>query len=171
MLARSEVYIKWTLYALSGLLCWFVQGSILQRVCICGVIPFLYPLPGAMLGVLEGPFRGTVYALAAGFLCDQFLPTPIPCLYTLIFPLTGLLSGLFAGSGLKAGILCGILCGALSVALTGGFELLIFWLQGKQNLWPAAGLVIGKETALSTPFAIPVYALFWLVHRHVHRWD
>lgn len=171
MLARSEFYIKWTLYALAGLLCWTVQGTILQRLCIYGVIPFLYPLPCVMLSILEGPFRGTVYSLAAGVLCDLLLPASIPCLYTLIFPVMGLISALIAQNGLKAGILCALICTLTAMALLGCFQTLVLFLQGKDSLWPAAPILAGKETAVTLPFAILIYPLFQAVYRHCHRYD
>ena len=84
MLARSATIIKWVLYALAGLACTVVQAAVLQRFTLWGVIPFLYPLIAALPATFEGPAAGTVYALAAGVLCDLLLPSPIPCFYTLI---------------------------------------------------------------------------------------
>ena len=47
MLARNEIIFKWALYALAAVLCLFVQGALLQRVTIWGVIPFIFPLTAA----------------------------------------------------------------------------------------------------------------------------
>ena len=106
MLARSATIIKWVLYALAGLACAVVQAAVLQRFTLWGVIPFLYPLIAALPATFEGPAAGTVYALAAGVLCDLLLPSPIPCFYTLIFPLVGLSAGLLSQSLIPAGYLC-----------------------------------------------------------------
>ena len=38
MLARNELIFKWALYALAALVCLFVQGVVLQRVTMWGVI-------------------------------------------------------------------------------------------------------------------------------------
>ena len=103
MLARSATIIKWVLYALAGLACAVVQAAVLQRFTLWGVIPFLYPLIAALPATFEGPAAGTVYALAAGVLCDLLLPSPIPCFYTLIFPLVGLSAGLLSQSLIPAG--------------------------------------------------------------------
>ena len=73
MLARSATIIKWVLYALAGLACAVVQAAVLQRFTLWGVIPFLYPLIAALPATFEGPAAGTVYALAAGVLCDLLL--------------------------------------------------------------------------------------------------
>ena len=102
MLARSATIIKWVLYALAGLACTVVQAAVLQRFTLWGVIPFLYPLIAALPATFEGPAAGTVYALAAGVLCDLLLPSPIPCFYTLIFPLVGLSARVSSRQGISA---------------------------------------------------------------------
>ena len=43
MLARSATIFKWTLYALAGLVWAAVQGAVLRRFSVFGVLPFLYP--------------------------------------------------------------------------------------------------------------------------------
>lgn len=106
MLARSDTIIKWILYTLAGLVWAIAQAAVLQRFTLLGVIPFLYPLIAAIPATFEGPTAGTVYALAAGVFCDLLLPSPIPCFYTLIFPLVGLAAGLLSQSLIPAGYLC-----------------------------------------------------------------
>lgn len=105
MLARSDTIIKWILYALAGLVWAVVQAAVLQRFTFWDVIPFLYPLIAAIPATFEGPTAGTVYALATGVFCDLLLPSPIPCFYTLIFPLVGLAAGLLSQSLIPAGYL------------------------------------------------------------------
>ena len=94
MLARSATIFKWTLYALAGLVWAAVQGAVLRRFSVFGVLPFLYPLLAAIPATLEGPAPGAVYALVWGVVCDLLLPSSLPCFYTLIFPLVGLAAGL-----------------------------------------------------------------------------
>ena len=90
MLARNETILKWALYAAVSLLFVFVQGAALQRLSLFGVIPFVYPLLAAIPATYEGSVPGTAFALAVGVFCDLLLPAPLPCFYTLIFPLAGL---------------------------------------------------------------------------------
>ena len=68
MLARSATIFKWTLYALAGLVWAAVQGAVLRRFSVFGVLPFLYPLLAAIPATLEGPAPGAVYALFWGCL-------------------------------------------------------------------------------------------------------
>ena len=62
MLARNEVIMKWILYAAATALCLLIQGAVLQRVVIWGVIPFLYPMLAAIPATFEAPVPATVYA-------------------------------------------------------------------------------------------------------------
>ena len=53
MVARSELILRWSVYGAAGLLVCLVQGLILQRLDLWGVMPFLYPALAAMVAVWE----------------------------------------------------------------------------------------------------------------------
>lgn len=169
MLARNETILKWLLYALATLLCVFLQSAVFQRLSIWGVIPFLYPLLPAVLATYEGPTAGTVYGLAVGVLCDSLLPGPIPCFYTLVFPLVGLCSALISQSLLPAGILCSLVCSALSFLLTDGFHCLLLWVE-ERPAWRVGGFLMLREFCVTVILVIPVTWLFLAVFRHT-RFD
>ena len=170
MLARSETLMKWLLYALAALVCCMAQGLVLQRLLFFGVIPFLYPALAAVLSTLEGAVPGTVFSLVLGIVCDLALPGPIPCLYTLVFPLAGLASALIAQNWIKNGFLCALVASACAMILTDLLQMLILLLQ-RREFWPAAPLLMLKETALTLPFVLPVYLLMAAVYRRCHRYD
>ena len=107
MLARNETIFKWALYAGATAVFFLLQGAVLQRITLWGVIPFVFPILVAVLGMYEGPLPASVYALTVGVLCDLLLPASIPCFYTLIFPAAGLCAALISQSLLPAGFLCG----------------------------------------------------------------
>ena len=169
MLARNETIFKWLLYALATLLCVAIQGAVLQRVSIWGVIPFLYPLLPAVLATYEGPTAGTVYSLAVGVLCDSLLPGPIPCFYTLVFPLVGLCSALVSQSLLPAGPLCSLVCSAFSFLVTDGFHCLLLWAEGR-SAWRTCGFLMLREFCVTALLVFPVTWLFLTVFRHT-RFD
>ena len=108
MLARNKLIVKWSLYGAAALVCLLVEGALLQRITIWGVIPFLYPLLAAIPATRESPAAGAAFALCVGVVCDLLLPGAVPCLYTLVFPLAGLCAGLLAQSVLPAGYLCSL---------------------------------------------------------------
>ena len=167
MLARSATIIKWVLYALAGLACTVVQAAVLQRFTLWGVIPFLYPLIAALPATFEGPAAGTVYALAAGVLCDLLLPSPIPCFYTLIFPLVGLSAGLLSQSLIPAGYLCSAVASLPAYLLTGVFHYIVLWATG-HAAWTAGLSVTLRELCVSLPWSLPMAWLFRKVYRRVH---
>ena len=167
MLARSATIIKWILYALAGLFWAAVQSALLQRFSVWGVIPFLYPLIAAIPATLEGPTAGTVFALSAGVLCDLLLPSPIPCFYTLIFPLVGLSAGLMSRSLIPAGYLCSAAAAFPAYLLTGAFHCIVLWATG-HAAWTAGCSVTVRELCVSLPWSLPMTWLFQKVFLRVH---
>ena len=164
MLARTVTILKWTLYAAAAVLCLFVQGAFLQRVTVWGVLPFLYPLLAAIPATYEGPLAGSIFSLCVGLVSDLLLPGPVPCLYTLIFPLAGLCAGLLSQSWLPAGFLCSFVSAAAAFLLHGSFRCLILWMQGAAA-WEAGALVMVREFCAAAPFVIPLTLLYRSVFR------
>jgi len=170
LVARNALIFRWTLYAAAALLCVFAQTAVLQRVHIWGVIPFLYPAVAVIPAMFEGSVPGTAFALAAGVLCDVLLPAPIPCFYTLVFPVAGLLSALLTQSVLPAGFGSALLSTAIAFLLTGLFGCLLLWFRGKTD-WETGMTVALRECLVTLPFSLPMTALFRAVHRRAHRDD
>lgn len=164
MIARNEIIFKWTLYAAVTALCLFIQGGLLQRLEFWGVLPFLYPLLAAIPATFEGPLAGSVFSLLLGVVCDLLLPGPIPCLFTLIFPLAGLCAGLISQSWLPAGFLCSLVSSLIAFALTDGFRCLLLWMQG-HAAWEAGALLSIREFCVAAPFIIPLTLLYRSVFR------
>lgn len=170
MIARNETIFKWVLYALATALCFLFQSSLLQRLEIWGVLPFIYPLLAAVLATFEGPLAGSIFSLVLGIVCDLLLPGPLPCFYTLIFPLAGLCAGLISQSWLPAGFLCSLVSALIAFTLTGIFHCLILWMTGKAA-WEAGAIVAVREFCVALPFAIPLTFLYRSVFRRTHLDD
>jgi len=168
--SRNETVFKWALYSAATALCFLIQGFLLQRLSLWGVIPFLYPMVAAVPASYEGSIPGTLYALALGIVCDLTLPGPLPCFYTLIFPVVGLCASLISQSLLPAGIICSLAISALAFLLTDGFHCLVLWMSGKAA-WAAGSWVMIREFCVTAPFAIPVTLLFRSVFRRTHLDD
>lgn len=103
-----DTAVKWTAYGAACLLLLFGHGLTLSHLRVWGIAPFLPPLLPAVLASMEDRLEGFVFALAFGVLCDLALTAPLPCLYTIAFPLTALLAALIARSVLQPGILCSL---------------------------------------------------------------
>ena len=167
MLARSDTIIKWILYALAGLVWAVVQAAVLQRFTFWGVIPFLYPLIAAIPATFEGPTAGTVYALATVVFCDLLLPSPIPCFYTLIFPLVGLAAGLLSQSLIPAGYLCSAAAALPAYLLTGVFHCIVLWATGHAARTAGMSVTL-RELCTSLLWSLPMTWLFRKVFLRVH---
>ena len=162
MLARNETIFKWALYAGATAVFFLLQGAVLQRITLWGVIPFVFPILVAVLGMYEGPLPASVYALTVGVLCDLLLPASIPCFYTLIFPAAGLCAALISQSLLTAGFLCGVVTSVLSFV--------VLWAGGKAA-WAAGAQVFLREVCVSILLVVPVVLLFSAVFRRTHLDD
>lgn len=170
MLARNETIFKWALYGAAALLCVLVQGLVCQRITLWGVIPFLYPLLAAIPATYESPRPGTVFSLAVGVLCDLLLPGPIPCFYTLVFPLAGLCASLLSQSILPAGFLCSLVSGTAAFLLTDAFHCLLLLASGKL-CWSTGAYLALRELCVTLPLCIPMTLLFRAVHHRTHLDD
>lgn len=166
MVARNATIFKWTLYILAALLCFFAQG-LLQRLTFWGVIPFLFPLVAAIPATYEDSLFGTAFALVVGIVADLLLPAPLPCFYTLVFPLTGLCAALIGRGSLRSGLLCSLTGSAIAFLLTGGFHCLLLWVS-RRTAWSVSGYVLLREMLVTLPLVFPVNFLFRAVSRRVH---
>lgn len=168
MIARNETIFKWSLYAAATALCILLQSFLLQRVVLWGVIPFLYPVLAAVVASYEGSVSGSVYALALGVVCDWLLAGPLPCFYTLVFPLVSLCAALIAQGLLSAGLLCSLVVSAVAFLLVDSFHCVLLWLQG-QGAWVAGVQLMGRELLVTALFVPPVSLLFHAIYRKNHR--
>jgi hypothetical protein len=166
---RNETIIKWVLFGSAALLTCLLQGFV-QHLVLFGVLPFLFPALVAMVGMYEGSVPGTIFGLVLGVLCDLTVSSAIPCFYTLIFPLIGLVSALIAQFWIPAGFLCALVSSVFAFAMTDGSHALVLALTG-HPAWASAGIVAAKETALTLPFAIPVFLLLRAIHVKCHQYD
>ena len=161
MLARNETIFKWALYAGATAVFFLLQGGVLQRISLWGVIPFVFPILAAVLGI---------YGLTVGVLCDLLLPAFIPCFYTLVFPAVGLCAALVSQNLLPAGFLCAAVTSVTGFFFTDLFHCFLLWARG-QNAWAAGARLFAQEVGVSILLIIPVVLLFSAVFRRTHLDD
>ena len=170
MLARNETIFKWALYAAATLLALIAQSVLFQRLTLWGVIPFIYPLLAAIPSTFEAPVPATIFALCTGVCCDALLPAPIPCFYTMIFPLVGLAASLLSRSLLPAGYLCSLTAAAAAFLMVGLFHCLLLWIMEKAA-WGSGLLLMLKELLVSLPLCFPLTWLYRAVFLRTHLDD
>lgn len=170
MLGRTELLFKWTLYASGILVCWLLHGFLLQYLTIFGVMPFLFPMLAAVIAMYEGPFSGSICGIVLGVVCDLVIAAPIPCFYTLIFPVISMMAGLISKNWLPMSFFCAFLLSVMAFLLTDSFHCLFLLMSGSGI--PAAALWLSvREGCASLPFLIPVYFVFRRIYEICHVYD
>lgn len=170
MLARNEVIFKWALYAAATALCFLLQGALLQRITVWGVIPFLYPMLAAIPATFEEPAPAGVFALCLGVWCDLLLPEVIPCFYTLIFPVIAICASLLSRGLLPAGLPCSLAVSGIAFVLTDLFRCFLLAMEG-HSPWLSGISILLREFLISAPLLIPVTLLYRAVAHKVHTFD
>ena len=160
-----DTAVKWTAYALACLLLLFAHALTLSYLRVWGgIAPFLPPLLPAVLASMEDRLEGFVFALAFGVLCDLALTAPLPCLYTIAFPLTALLAALIARSVLQPGILCSLAVSTAAFVLVDLITAVTLLAGGRSEL-SAIALRAVQELALSLPLLIVCHPVLAFLHR------
>lgn len=155
-----DTAVKWTAYALACLLLLFGHELTLAHLRVWGIAPFLPPLLPAVLASMEDRLEGFVFALAFGVLCDLALTAPLPCLYTIAFPLTALI----ARSVLQPGILCSLAVSTAAFVLVDLITAVTLLAGGRSEL-SAIALRAVQELALSLPLLIVCHPVLAFLHR------
>lgn len=171
MVARSELILRWSVYGGAGLLVCLVQGLVLQRLSLWGVMPFLYPALAAMAAVWEGALPcGAVYALCLGAVCDLALPGSVPCFYTIALPLAAMLAGLLSRGWLSSNLLSALAASALGYLVTGLLHAGVLAVTG-HGAFVTAMAVAGKEFLITLPAMPFLYLLLRFLHGRTHLYD
>ena len=152
-----DTAVKWTAYALACLLLLFGHELTLAHLRVWGIAPFLPPLLPAVLASMEDRLEGFVFALAFGVLCDLALTAPLPCLYTIAFPL-------IARSVLQPGILCSLAVSTAAFVLVDLITAVTLLAGGRSEL-SAIALRAVQELALSLPLLIVCHPVLAFLHR------
>lgn len=171
MVARSELILRWSVYGGAGLLVCLVQGLVLQRLSLWGVMPFLYPALAAMVAVWEGALPcGAVYALCLGAVCDLALPGSVPCFYTVALPLAAMLAGLLSRGWLSSNLLSALAASALGYLVTGLLHAGVLAVTG-HGAFVTAMAVAGKEFLITLPAMPLLYLLLRFLHGRTRLYD
>lgn len=155
-----DTAVKWTAYALACLLLLFGHELTLAHLRVWGIAPFLPPLLPAVLASMEDRLEGFVFALAFGVLCDLALTAPLPCLYTIAFPLAALI----ARSVLQPAILCSLAVSTAAFVLVDLITAVTLLAGGRSEL-SAIALRAVQELALSLPLLIVCHPVLAFLHR------
>ena len=162
MTTRDHV-TKWIVYALTLLPLCLADQFILGRIAPFGVAPLLYPLAAVAVGMMEGPFAGSLYGMGTGLAWWLGWGSSIAIL---LLTLTGLLAGAAAKKGLGVNLLNYALACLVLLTLGDGLRVLVYLLRDIASL-PALLAVALPELLCSLIFSVPVYFLYRFVFRRV----
>ena len=165
-MTRRAIAAKWILYCLCALLLMCLQGLVLVHVRVWGVHPFLLPAAAVIPATLERNEQSLIYAVFFGILCDLLIPVAgLPCFYALAFLVGAVIAWLLSGQVLAAGLVCSLVVTAAATAVCGLLHMAVLAGHSGAGL-TAAGLLLGRELAVSLPFAAAAHPLFrWAQRR------
>ena len=163
---RRAILLKWILYCLCALALALLQGLVLVYVRVWGVHPFLLPAIAVIPATLERNEQALLYAVFFGLVCDLLSPVAgLPCFYALAFLLGAAAAWLLSGQVIMAGVVCSLVVTGVCMLLCGLLHMAVLAGHSGAGL-TAAGLLLGRELAVSLPFAAAAHTLFrWAQRR------
>ncbi len=142
-------------YILFLIMVQFLQDTVLARFAILGVKMMFIPASIIAVGYMEGGWRGGLYGLLAGVLCDMTY-TENTVLFTLLFPALGFASGLAADFMMNRSFVSYLFAAAVSLLITGFAQMLGVVVRQPGALLYGLVMVVG-QALVSMPMAAVLY--------------
>lgn len=143
------------LYGAYLLLFLLLQNVIFSHIAPFGVRAMFMPALVVAVALFEGGYRGGLFALAAGVVCDLYFAGQ-GVLFTVLFPVIAFAVGFLTDFFLNRRFFSYAVMAAAALFLSAFaqmFPLLVYYDQGSWTLWGAAIL----QTLWSVPFIWPAY--------------
>ena len=143
------------IYVMVLILVQFMQDTVLARFAILGVKTMFVPAAITAVGFHEGGWRGGLYGLLAGVLCDMTY-SENTVLFTVLFPALGFASGLAADFMLNRSYLAYLFAAAVSLLATGCVQMMQVLVRQPGALFYCLIVVVG-QMLISMPIAALLY--------------
>ena len=143
------------LYALYLMAFLLLQNVIFSHIAPFGVRAMFMPALVVAVALFEGGYRGGLFGLAAGVVCDLYLAGQ-SVLFTILFPAMAFAVGFLADFFLNRRFFSYAVMAVAALFLSAFaqmFSLLVYQGQGSWALWGTAIL----QTLWSVPFIFPAY--------------
>ena len=150
--AKTRRGVLYGLYLLGFLL---LQNVVFSHIAPLGVRAMFMPALVVAVALFEGGYRGGLFGLAAGIVCDLYLGGQT-ILFTVMFPIVGFAVGLLTDFYLNRRLFTYVVMSVLALFLAAFaqiFGLLVYRGQNAWALWSTAVL----QTLWSVPFIFPAY--------------
>lgn len=152
-------------YILCLLVLLFFQDAVFARLGLMGVKMLFIPAACVAVSLFEGGFRGGLFGLLAGVLCDLTFPENT-LLFTVLFPAVGFVSGLAAEFWLSRSFTAYLTTAGAALLFTALAQMVRVILVEPGSL-PACLLTALLQAVWSMPMAAVCYAVMRWIHR---RW-
>lgn len=159
-----DTAMRWGAYALASFALLFAHSMTFAHLRVWGIAPFLPPLLPAVIASMEERMESVIFALCFGILCDLTLAAPLPCLYTVSFPVAALLASFLAESVLQPGPLCSLAVSAAAFVTEDVLVGAALLIAGRATA-AAVVLCAMREAALSLPMLLVCHPVLAFVHR------
>ena len=133
----------------------FMQDTVMARFAVLGVKTLFVPAAVTAVGFHEGGFRGGIYGLLAGLLCDMTYAENT-VMFTLLVPALGFGSGLAADFALNRSYVAYMFTAFVCLLITGGVQMLRVLVLQPGALLHCLLTALG-QTVLSMPIAALLY--------------
>lgn len=133
----------------------FMQDTVLARFAVFGVKTLFVPAAVTAVGFHEGGFRGGLYGLLAGVLCDMTY-SENTVLFTMLFPALGFASGLAADFMMNRSYLAYLFAAAACLLVTGCVQMIRVLLIQPGAIFYCLMIVVG-QMLVSMPIAALLY--------------
>ena len=143
------------IYVMVLMLVQFMQDTVLARFAIFGVKTMFVPAAITAVGFHEGGWRGGLYGLLAGVLCDMTY-SENTVMFTVLFPALGFASGLAADFMLNRSYLAYLFAAAVSLLITGGVQMMQVLVRQPGALFYCLMIAVG-QMLVSMPIAALLY--------------
>ena len=143
------------IYVMFLILVQFMQDTVLARFAILGVKTMFVPAAITAVGFQEGGWRGGLYGLLAGVLCDMTY-SENTVLFTILFPALGFVSGFAADFMLNRSYLAYLFAAAACLLITGCVQMIRVLVLQPGALFYCLIVVVG-QALISMPIAALLY--------------
>lgn len=142
-------------YALLLLVFWLLQVVILSHITVLGVHAVIMPALVVAVGLFEGGWRGGMFGLAAGIICDLSYTTPT-VLFTVLFPIFGFVEGFLTEFLINRRFYAYFVSAAGALMISGVLSMMRLLLSQPDSRAALWGSCI-TQVLLALPFAVAAY--------------
>lgn len=154
-LRRRKFLISLLMHVPFILIVYVLQTTLFTSPTLFGVKPLLMPLAVIGVALFEGPYKGGVFGLFAGILCDFSLNQP-PIQFTLMMPILGITVGIVCDTVLARGFPSYLVITVISLGVISFFQMFDLLFFRDAALAPLIDTAV-KQTLCSLIFTVPIY--------------